>query len=190
MPQPPQNLRPLFSEAALAERIAAMARQLAAAAPENLLVAPVLAGAFMFAADFLRALHREGCAPEVDFLQISSYGAGTVSSGALTLARDLSAEVKGRDVLLIDDILETGRTLAFCRDLILARGARKVMIAVLLDKPGRRAVEIAADLVGFECPDVFVVGYGMDHAGFYRQLPFIGVVEAAEDAAPEDEAKA
>ena len=88
----------------------------------------------------------------------------------------------GRDVLLVDDILESGRTLAFAKDLIAARGARRVLIAVMLEKPGKRAVQIKADFVGFECPDLFVVGYGMDVAHAYRELPYIGVVETAPAA--------
>lgn len=176
------KLRVLFNELAIAARIEDMARDmahaLAAVAPENFLAVPVLTGSFIFAADLLRALHRVGLAPQVDFLQVSSYGAGT-ASGALDLVRDLSTDVKGRDVLLIDDILESGRTLAFCRELIFTRGARNVMIATLLDKPGKRKVAVTADFVGFDCPDLFVVGYGMDHGGFYRSLPFIGVVETA-----------
>jgi hypoxanthine phosphoribosyltransferase len=86
--------------------------------------------------------------------------------------------VKGRDVLLIDDILESGRTLAFAKDLLIARGSRRVMTAVLLDKPGHRAASIDADFRGFECPDKFVVGYGMDMAHQFRELPFVGYVES------------
>ena len=93
------------------------------------------------------------------------------------MVRDLDSGVEGRDVVLIDDILESGRTLAFAKDLLTKRGARRVMIAVMLEKPGKRAVALDADFVGFLCPDLFVVGYGMDAAHRYRQLPFIGVVE-------------
>ena len=93
------------------------------------------------------------------------------------MLRDIESDVRGRDVLLIDDILESGRTLAFARDLMHARGARRVGIAVLLEKPGKRAQPIEADHVGFICPDLFVVGYGMDVAHAFRELPFVGVVE-------------
>jgi hypoxanthine phosphoribosyltransferase len=100
----------------------------------------------------------------------------------VTILRDIDTDVSGRDVLLIDDILESGRTLAFARDLMVRRGALSVKVAVLLDKPGKRRAPVEADIVGFECPDAFVVGYGMDAAHAWRQLPFVGVV--VNDGAP------
>jgi hypoxanthine phosphoribosyltransferase len=167
----------LFDAAAIAAQVEEMAREVAALAPQDLLAAPIMNGAFVFAADFLRALSRAGLAPEVDFLQLGSYGAGTSSSGRIALTRDILAPVEGRDVLLIDDILETGRTLAFARDLLRARGARRVLIAVALEKPQKRVTDVTPDFVGFACPDRFVVGYGMDYAGKYRELPFIGALD-------------
>jgi hypoxanthine phosphoribosyltransferase len=130
----------------------------------------------------LRALHRVGLEPQVEFFHLSSYMAGTVSSGTVKILRDIESSVRDRDVLLVDDILESGRTLAFAKDLLVARGARRVLVCTMLEKPGKRAVEISADFVGFACPDVFVVGYGMDVAHSYRELPFIGRVVTAEDA--------
>src|ERR687890_1403756 len=173
----PSRVRILFDESAIAQRNEEMAREIAAAGPKDLLVVAVLKGSFMFAADLIRALHRAGLAPQVEFLHLSSYRAGTVSSGQVTILRDVESEVRGRDVLLVDDILESGRTVVFAKDLLMARGARRVLTAVLLEKPGKRAVTIDADFVGFTCPDVFVVGYGMDVAHSYRQLPFVGVVD-------------
>lgn len=170
-------IRTLFDEAAIAARTRAIAEEIAATRPDDLLAVAVLKGSFMFAADLLRALHGAGLAPQVEFLHLTSYGAGTTSSGTVTVLRDIDSEVAGRDVLLVDDILESGRTLSFARELLLARGARRVMVAVILEKPGKRAVALDADFVGFTCPDLFVVGYGMDVAHRYRQLPFIGVVE-------------
>lgn len=167
----------LFDENIIAARVAALAGEIAARASKNLLAVPVMNGAFVFAADLLRGLHGAGLAPEVDFLALGSYGAGTSSSGRVALARDILAPVAGRDVLLIDDILETGRTLAFARDLLRARGAGRVLIAVALEKPHKRAAEVTPDFVGFSCPDRFVVGYGMDYAGKYRELPFIGALD-------------
>ena len=172
-----RHIRPLFDERSIAERTRGMAADIAATRPEDLLAIAVLKGSFMFAADLLRALHGAGLSPQVEFMQLSSYGAGTQSSGQVTVVRDLDSGVEGRDVVLIDDILESGRTLAFAKDLLTKRGARRVMIAVMLEKPGKRAVVLDADFVGFLCPDLFVVGYGMDAAHRYRQLPFIGVVE-------------
>ncbi len=172
-----QTATVLFDEASLAARIEHMAREIAGADPKNLIAIPIMTGAFVFAADLLRALHRAGLAPEVDFLQVASYGAGTKSSGKMELMRELRARVEDRDVLLIDDILETGRTLAFAQKQLIERGARRVMIAALLEKPHRKEIEVHADFVGFSCADRFVVGYGMDHAGFYRQLPFVGTLD-------------
>jgi hypoxanthine phosphoribosyltransferase len=171
------RVRVLFDEAAIARRNEELAREVSAAGPENLLVVAVLKGSFMFAADLIRALHRVGLAPHVEFIHLSSYRAGTVSSGQVTILRDVESEVRGRDVLLVDDILESGRTVVFAKDLLMARGARRVLTTVLLEKPGKRAVSINADFVGFTCPDVFVVGYGMDVAHSYRQLPFVGVID-------------
>ena len=177
---PPMNtvprVRVLFDEEAIARRNEALAGAVAAAGARDLLVVAVLKGSFMFAADLLRALHRAGLSPQVEFIHLSSYRKGTVSSGAVAILRDVESEVRGRDVLLVDDILESGRTLAFAKDLLAARGAARVLTAVLLEKPGKRAVTIDADFVGFACPDVFVVGYGMDVAHSFRQLPFVGVV--------------
>lgn len=169
--------RILFDESAILLRVKAMAAEVALAAPQNLLAVPVMTGAFVFAADFLRALHGSGLAPQVDFLQIGSYGGGKASSGKVELLRDFATPVEGRDVLIVDDILETGRTLLYAKELFLSRGARRALIAVLLEKPHKREVEISADFVGFPCPDRFVVGYGMDHAGNFRQWPFIGALD-------------
>lgn len=170
-------IRILYDEATIASRNGAMAAEIAAAGARDLLAVAVLKGSFMFAADLLRAMHAAGLAPQVEFVHLSSYGAGTESSGTVRVVRDIESDVAGRDVLLIDDILESGRTLAFARDLLLGRGARRVLVAVMLEKPGKRAVPMDADFVGFTCPDLFVVGYGMDAAHRYRELPFIGVVE-------------
>ncbi|TSJ63839.1 hypoxanthine phosphoribosyltransferase [Starkeya sp. 3C] len=170
----------LFDAAAIAERNRELADEIVAAEPEKLLVIAVLKGSFVFAADLIRAMHTAGLAPEVEFISLSSYRDARVSSGQVTVLRDVETDVRGRDVLLIDDILESGRTLAFAKDLLAARGARRVMVCVLLDKQNKRAVQIEADFVGFECPDYFVVGYGMDVSHAFRQLPFIGHIPDAE----------
>ncbi len=178
------RVRVLFDEGTIARRNEELARAIAEAAPRDLLVVAVLKGSFMFAADLIRALHRAGLAPQVEFIHLSSYRTATVSSGQVEILRDVESDVRDRDILLIDDILESGRTLVFAKDLLAARGARRVLTAVLLEKPGKRAVTITADFVGFVCPDVFVVGYGMDVAHSYRQLPFVGVV-AYNDPEPD-----
>lgn len=172
-----RNIRVLYDAATIAARNAEMARDIAGAGYRDLLVVSILKGSFVFAADLIRALHSAGLSPEVEFLSLSSYGAGTASSGEVRVVRDIDSDVAGRDVLLIDDILESGRTLAFAKSTMVARGARRVGVAVLLEKPGKRAQPIEADHIGFICPDLFVVGYGMDVAHAFRELPFVGVVE-------------
>ena len=170
-------IRVLFDAETIAARNRVLAGEIAAAGYRNLLVISILKGSFVFAADLLRALHDAGLSPEVEFISLGSYGTGTKSSGVVSLVRDIESDVSGRDVLLVDDILESGRTIAFARDLMLKRGAARVTVAVLLEKPGKLAQPLRADHIGFVCPDLFVVGYGMDAAHAFRELPFVGVVE-------------
>jgi hypoxanthine phosphoribosyltransferase len=172
-----RSIRVLYDAETIARRNGEIAREIATAGYVDLLVVSILKGSFVFAADLIRALHDAGLSPEVEFLSLSSYRSATVSSGEVTVLRDIESDVKGRDVLLIDDILESGRTVAFARKMMVERGARRVGVAVLLEKPGKRAQPIEADHVGFVCPDLFVVGYGMDVAHAFRELPFVGVVE-------------
>lgn len=171
-----KDIEVLFSASAIARRNLELAKEIAHREFENLLVVSVLKGSFIFAADLIRAMHDVGISPEVEFIMISSYGAGK-TSGEIKVLRDIDNEVEGRDILLIDDILESGKTLRFVRDLLLSRGAKSVSIAVLLDKRMRRTSDINADFVGFDCPDHFVVGYGMDAGHAFRELPFVGVVK-------------
>ena len=172
-----RNVRVLFDVPAIAARNVEMAREIATAGYVDLLVVSILKGSFIFAADLIRALHTAGLAPEVEFLSLSSYRTGTESSGEVTVLRDIETDVAGRDVLIIDDILESGRTLAYAKGLMASRGAHRVGLAVLLEKPGKLAQPLKADHVGFTCPDLFVVGYGMDVAHAFRELPYVGVVE-------------
>ena len=165
-----------LSAAEIAARVEALAGAIAAVlGPEPMIVA-VLKGSFVFTADLLRALHRHGSRPQVDFMALSSYGAGAESRGHVEILRDITDDVRNREVLLVDDILETGRTLAFAKRHLLARGARSVSLCVLLRKPARLAAEIEADFVGFDTPDLFVVGYGLDYAHRFRELPYIGLL--------------
>jgi hypoxanthine phosphoribosyltransferase len=168
------RIETVFTAEEIKERLAMLAAEIAAKRPENLLVVPILKGSFVFAADLLRALNQVGLTPEVDFLTLSSYKKSRVSSGQVTILRDLDLDVSGRHVILIDDVLDSGRTLAFAKDLISARGATTIETCVLLDKQAQRAVNIAADYFAFRCPNVFVVGYGMDVAHRYRELPYVG----------------
>jgi hypoxanthine phosphoribosyltransferase len=136
----------------------------------------VLKGAVVFLADLMRAVD----APcECDFIAVSSYGASTRSSGIVELTKDLSVPIEGRDVLIVEDIVDTGRTLAYLLRNLETRQPRTVRVCALLDKVSRREVPVALDYVGFTIPDEFVVGYGLDFAGLYRNLPYIGVLDAA-----------
>ncbi len=166
----------LISEEEIARRIASLAAEIASDFPGDCLVVVILKGSFVFAADLIRALERVGASPQVEFITLSSYGAGSESSGRVTLAHDVSEDFTGKSVLVVDDILESGRTLAFARDMLRTRGAAEVRTCLLLDKPGARKVEIEADYVGFHIGREFVVGYGLDLAHRFRGLPYIGLV--------------
>ncbi|MET3661474.1 hypoxanthine phosphoribosyltransferase [Aquamicrobium ahrensii] len=170
-----KDIEVLFSASAIARRNLELAKEIASREYHDLLVISILKGSFIFAADLIRAMHDAGLAPEVEFIFISSYGAGT-TSGEVRVLRDIDNEVAGRDVLLVDDILESGKTLQFTRNLMLSRGAKSCSLAVLLDKRMRRQTDLEADYVGFDCPDHFVVGYGMDVGHAFRELPFVGIV--------------
>ena len=170
-----KTINTLYTAEQIAQRNAELAADIKNGPVQDLLVISVLKGSFIFAADLIRAMHSAGMAPEVEFITLSSYGTGTVSQG-VKIIKDIDSDVSGRDILLIDDILESGRTLSFAKELMYERGARNVTIAVLLDKREKRKVDLVADYVGFECPDYFVVGYGMDVAYAFRELPFVGIV--------------
>jgi hypoxanthine phosphoribosyltransferase len=131
----------------------------------------------VFVADLARALERAGAALEIEFMRLASYGFAKESSGAVQLLGDIPASLAGRAVLLVDDIVDTGRSLAYAAAQLRHHGIANLWICALLDKPQRREIEVAIDFVGFSVGDVFVVGYGTDYAEKYRHLPYIGVVE-------------
>jgi hypoxanthine phosphoribosyltransferase len=170
------ELEVIFTPEAIARRLGEVAGQIAEDRFENLMVVAILKGSFVFAADLIRALHGVGLAPEVDFMTLSSYRKARTSSGQVTILRDMDLEVRDRNVLIVDDVLDSGRTLAFAKDLIAARGAKVIKTCVLLDKHAKRAVNLEPDYCAFTCPDTFVVGYGMDVSHRYRELPFVGRV--------------
>jgi len=176
MTTPQSQLEILYSAAEIEQRNRDLASAIAADLGPELLLVAILKGSFVFAADLMRALHHAGLRPQVDFMTLSSYGTGMESSGRVEIRRDIDETLSGRNVLLVDDILESGRTLAFAKDELTRRGA-SVKLCVLLEKPGKRKVAIDADYVGFICPDRFVVGYGLDYAHYYRELPYIAVIE-------------
>jgi len=167
----------LIEKTAIAQRVDELVDDIAATTePRNLVVIGILKGSFMFLADLMRSFHRHAVHPRIDFITLSSYGSDTVSSGTVCIIHDISEDIQGADILLVDDILDTGRTLAFTRELLLERGARSVRSCVLLDKKTHRAVEFEADYAGFPIDDYFVVGYGLDYDNLYRELPHIAKV--------------
>jgi hypoxanthine phosphoribosyltransferase len=166
----------LFDEATVRSRVEELAAEIAATLPQPFTVVGLLKGAFVFVADLMRALDRAGCQPRVEFLQVSSYGLGKDSSGNVKVIGGMPDSVGGQTVLLVDDIQDTGRTIAFTRAMLEEHGAARVWTCALLDKPSRRVVGGDCDFTGFVIPDVFVVGYGIDYAERFRHLPFIGAV--------------
>lgn len=167
----------LLSASEIRKRLETLASEIAGHYPKDLMIVSLLRGSFVFTADLIRELYSLGCHPQIDFMTISSYGNNMTGSDTLTIHRDITEDVSGRDVLILDDILESGRTLFHARELLKERGANLLKIAVLLEKPGKRVIEIDADFVGFTIPDKFVVGYGLDYANYYRELPYVGVIE-------------
>lgn len=168
-------MRTLFDETAIATRIDEMARQMADDLPKDFLLAPVLTGAFIFAADLVRALHKYGADPYVDFVQLSSYAGARASSGVVTLLKDFSVDIEGKTVLLVDDVLDTGRSLHFGKGMVEDRGATAAKTCVLVKKLTGHADDLICDYIGFEAgADDFLIGYGMDDGGRRRNLPFIG----------------
>ncbi len=141
---------------------------------KELVLAAVLRGSYVFMADLTRAIDLP---LTVDFMAVSSYGAGTVSSGQVEIKKDLSDPIEGKNLLIIEDILDSGNTLYYLMDVLSARHPASIRICTLLDKPERRVKPIKADYAGFVIPDAFVVGYGLDYAEKYRNLPYVGVLK-------------
>ena len=144
---------------------------------DNLIIIALLKGSFVFLADLMRLLSRHNIHMEIDFMILGSYGDNAESSGNVVIKKDIETDVKGKSVLIVDDILDTGRTMKKAREIILERGPECVKLCALLDKPERRIEDVQADIVGFEIPDTFVVGYGLDYARRHRELPFIARLE-------------
>jgi hypoxanthine phosphoribosyltransferase len=170
---------PLFDETSIARRVDELAAEVARGMPGDFLIVGLLKGSFVFVADLLRALHRRGAAPQVEFMRLSSYGLEMASAGEVHLLGDIPTDISGREVLLVDDIVDTGRSLAYAMALLDQRGVRGIRTCALLDKPSRREVDVPMDFVGFTIGDVFVAGYGIDYAERYRDLPHIVAVDGA-----------
>jgi hypoxanthine phosphoribosyltransferase len=168
--------RVFIHESQLQARITKMAAQIEAdhADMPDLLLICVLKGGYMFLADLSRALKRPHT---LDFMGVSSYGSGTASTGAVQIIMDLKQPIDGRHVLIVEDIVDSGRTLHYLRQNFLARQPASLKICTLLNKPSRREIEVPIDYVGFDIPDEFVVGYGLDFNELYRNLPFIAILK-------------
>ena len=168
-------LKVLFSEQEIHDRIQEMGNQLYDKFHDrNPLFVGVLNGCFLFMADLVRATQ---CKSEVEFIGLSSYQNATKSSGVVQITRDLQRDISGRDIIVVEDILDSGNTLYFLKDYMLAKGAKSITLVTLLDKPARRKADLKADYVGFEVPDDFVIGYGLDYDEKYRNLPYIGILK-------------
>lgn len=170
----------IYSAESIATRLEELAKEISSLKLERPMIVAVLKGSFVFAADLIRALHRAGLEPEVDFLTLSSYRKSRTSSGKVEILRDLDLGVEGRNVILVDDVLDSGRTLVFAKDLISARGAERILTCVLINKQVSRAVDVEADFSAFDSGEEFVIGYGMDVAHRYRELPFVARMVAKE----------
>lgn len=166
----------LFTPEQVSSRVSELGKQISADyAEQDLVLIGILKGAFVFMADLIRSI---SIPIEIDFVAISSYGKSTRTSGEVRIVKDLEESVEGKHVLIVEDIIDTGLTLklSYLVDNLRRRGAASVRICTLLDKPSRRKTDITADYVGFVIPDQFVIGYGLDYGGLYRNLPFVGVL--------------
>jgi len=168
----------LISAAEIQHRVCDLGKQIARDHPDRSpLLVGVLNGCILFIADLMKAIP---IPHEIDFVSVSSYRLGKESTRAPRLLKDLEKEIVGRDVILVEDIVDSGHTLAFLRESLLARGPRRLRIATLLDKPSRREREVPLDYVGFTVPDRFVVGYGLDFAERFRHLPYVAALSETE----------
>lgn len=168
-------LKVMLSEEEIAEKVKQLGEAITADYEgKQPIIISVLKGSVVFVADLIRMINTD---LEIDFMVVSSYASGTVSSGQVQVIKDVGMPLKDRHVLIVEDILDSGLTLSYLKDQLMARDLASLKIATLLDKPSRRKADIHPDYVGFEIPDEFVVGYGLDYAEKYRNLPYIGVLK-------------
>ena len=167
--------RVLISQEALAAKVGEIGAKISEDyAGKRPLLVSVLKGSIVFMADLMRAI---SVPASIDFMSVTSYGKGVKTSGVVRIIKDLDEELDGRDILIVEDILDSGMTLSYLKEHIMAKGARSIRIATLLDKPERRRVDIHPDYSCFSVPDEFVVGYGLDYAEKYRNLPYVGILK-------------
>ena len=168
-------LRVLLSEDEIREKVRELGGKITADYKNsNLMLVTVLKGAVVFLADLMRQIDVPA---EIDFMVVSSYGSGVKSSGVVKIVKDLDVPLAGKDLLIVEDILDSGLTLSYIKELLASRGPASIKIATLLDKPSRRKVDLQADYIGFSVPDEFVIGYGLDYDEKYRNLPYIGILK-------------
>jgi hypoxanthine phosphoribosyltransferase len=168
-----QAVETLITADDIQARVKAIASEIGRDHPDGVHLVCVLKGAFIFLSDLARALDGR---TTLDFIAVSSYGASTKSSGQVQLMKDLDSTLEGRDVVIVEDIVDTGLTLTYLQDILRARSPRNLRTACLLSKPSRRQVDVPVEYIGFTIEDRFVVGYGLDHAEQYRALPYIAVI--------------
>ena len=168
-------LRVLLSEDEIREKVRELGGKITADYKNsNLMLVTVLKGAVVFLADLMRQIDVPA---EIDFMVVSSYGSGVKSSGVVKIVKDLDVPLAGKDILIVEDILDSGLTLSYIKELLESRGPESIRIAALLDKHSRRKVDLRADYFGFSVPDEFVIGYGLDYDEKYRNLPYIGILK-------------
>jgi hypoxanthine phosphoribosyltransferase len=165
----------LLTAAQIQARVAEMAHEIRRDYPDGLHIIAVLKGAFIFPSDLVRNMDGN---VSLDFMAVSSYAKGTTSSGEVRLLKDLDTTLDGKNVLIVEDIVDTGLTLTYLQDILRARGPRVLRTACLLSKPSRRKIDVKVEYIGFSIEDRFVVGYGLDYAEQFRNLPYIGVIES------------
>lgn len=165
----------MFTEEQIREKVAELGKQIENDYKgEEVLVVGILKGANVFTCDLIRQIDLD---VKIDFMSVSSYGSGTESSGTVRILKDLDTDIKGRNVLIVEDIIDSGRTLSNLVKELQIREPKSLKLCTLLDKPSRRVVDVDVEYVGFEIEDKFIVGYGIDYAEKYRNLPYIGIVE-------------
>lgn len=168
--------RVIYSREQIQTRVSELAKQIEKdyQGNKNLVVVSVLTGAILFTIDLIEQMDVYCC---MDFVDVSSWQGGTESTGKIQLVHDLNNDIKGKDVLICEDIVDSGRTLKFLMDLLHGRGAKSIKVCSMLDKPSGRMVKADVDYVGFQVPSEFLVGYGLDYKGYYRNLPYVGVLK-------------
>ena len=175
------KVHPYITEEALSAKVKELAAQISADYKgKDLLMVSILKGAVVFLTDLMRAVDGD-VSVSIDFMVVSSYGAGTSSGGDVKIVKDLSVDIAGKDVLIVEDILDSGNTLSKLTKILADRGANSLKIVSLFDKPSRHVAQVPLDYTGFVIPDEFIVGYGLDFDEKYRNLPYVGIVEFTEN---------